>query len=94
MKFIRYGDIGDEMPGPVGRNGTSKDLSKIIGDMDCRFLDETQLSELAKIDASSLNDVPAGTRLGPCIARMVKIVCVGLSYCAHALDKTATAVLT
>lgn len=44
------------------------------------------LKDWLELHADKCHVVPAGSRLGPCIARPSKIVCVGLNYAQHAAE--------
>ena len=41
------------------------------------------LDALSRIDVQKLPVVPSGTRIGPCVGRVGKIVCVGRNYAEH-----------
>ncbi|MEJ6392809.1 fumarylacetoacetate hydrolase family protein [Gymnodinialimonas sp. 2305UL16-5] len=80
MRFVRWGEAGAERPGVLDAAGHVRDLSGVTGDIDGSFL-----SDLPGIDAESLPKVEA-PRLGPCVAKVGKLVCVGLNYADHAAE--------
>lgn len=90
MKLVRYGDTGSERPGAVLDDDQILDVSDATPDLDPGFLAGGGLASLR----SSLDPgrhgavtVPAGSvRLGPCIPRPGKIVCIGLNYRDHAAE--------
>ncbi len=84
MKLLRYGDKGAERPGLLAADGTIRDLSAHVADIDGSVLGDAKLAELAALDASSLPVVDGEPRLGPPIASMGKFVCIGLNYVDHA----------
>ncbi|WKC21442.1 fumarylacetoacetate hydrolase family protein [Rhizobium sp. SSA_523] len=86
MKLLRYGEPGAERPGLVDANGTIRDLSGQVTDIGGAALDPAELARLAAIDPSSLPEVPAGGRLGPCVAGTGKFICIGLNYSDHAAE--------
>lgn len=86
MKLVRFGDPGDERPGMVDRQGRIRDLSGHVSDIAPDTLSPTGLSAIAEIDAESLPIAPAGIRLGPCVGRVGKLICVGLNYSDHAAE--------
>jgi 2-keto-4-pentenoate hydratase/2-oxohepta-3-ene-1,7-dioic acid hydratase in catechol pathway len=90
MKFLRFGAAGAEKPGMLDSNGVIRDLSGVIGDLAGATLDPKNLAELGKRDLSSLPEVAAGTRLGPCVAGTGKFICIGLNYSDHAAETGAT----
>jgi ureidoglycolate lyase/2,4-diketo-3-deoxy-L-fuconate hydrolase len=86
MKLLRYGPPGQEKPGLVDRDGRIRDLSGKIKDVTPDVLAPGKLEELARIDPNSLPLVDGKPRLGPCIANIPKLVCVGLNYADHAAE--------
>lgn len=63
-----------------------RDLSEIIPDIAGEVLDPDYLEKLAVLDAEALPLVPAGTRIGACVGRVGKFICVGLNYADHAAE--------
>lgn len=86
MKLLRHGPVGREKPGAVDATGRIRDLAGVIGDIDLRELTAQRLAELARVDLESLPEVPAGERIGACVAPIGKVVCVGLNYSDHAAE--------
>mgnify|MGYP001428223577 CR=1 FL=1 len=86
MKLLRHGPKGQEKPGIVDANGTVRDLSGKIDDIAGDVLSDAGLAQLAQIDLASLPEVAAGTRLGPCVGRVGKFICIGLNYADHAAE--------
>lgn len=86
MKLLRHGPAGQEKPGLLDATGRVRDLSALIDDISPELLAPENLAELATLDESSLPLVPADVRLGPPLARIGKIVCVGLNYADHAKE--------
>jgi 2-keto-4-pentenoate hydratase/2-oxohepta-3-ene-1,7-dioic acid hydratase in catechol pathway len=92
MKLFRFGAKQRERPGLVASDGSLRDVSAIAEDYDERFLESGGLERLASLARDGLEAcplVPKGARLGPCIARPCKIVCVGRNYPAHAAETGA-----
>jgi len=92
MKLIRFGKSGQELPGLLLEDGRRIDASAFGSDYDEGFFGGDGLERLAawsKANAKSAPVVDSGTRLGPCIARPSKIVCVGLNYADHARESGA-----
>jgi 2-keto-4-pentenoate hydratase/2-oxohepta-3-ene-1,7-dioic acid hydratase in catechol pathway len=86
MKLVRYGEAGREKPGLVDGQGTIRDLSGIVRDIDGDALSDESLKRLRALDANSLPKVAANTRLGPPVARPSKLVAIGLNYSDHAKE--------
>ena len=86
MKLLRWGAAGQERPGLLDNTGKIRDLSGVIDDIDGKAVTAEGLARLSGVDASGLPEVPAGTRLGPCIGNVGKFICIGLNYADHAAE--------
>jgi 2,4-diketo-3-deoxy-L-fuconate hydrolase len=89
MKLLRHGPKGQEKPGIVDANGVVRDLSGKIDDIAGDVLSDAGLAQLAQLDLASLPEVAADTRLGPCVGRVGKFICIGLNYSDHAAETGA-----
>ncbi|MFJ5802610.1 fumarylacetoacetate hydrolase family protein [Streptomyces decoyicus] len=92
MKLLRVGTVGAERPALLDGNGVLRDLSGLVPDIDGALLAED--GALARIrTAAASGDLPrldaAGLRTGPPLARIGKIVCIGLNYHDHARETGA-----
>jgi 2,4-diketo-3-deoxy-L-fuconate hydrolase len=89
MKLIRFGAPGHEKPGLLLPDGRRVDASAFGSDYDEGFFGGDGLARLgawAASHAASAPTVAPSARLGPCIGRPSKIVCVGLNYADHAKE--------
>lgn len=86
MKLVRYGDRGQEKPGLIGPDGTLRDLSGTVDDIAGDVLGPRSLDRLRGLDPASLPKVAGSPRLGPCVGRVGKFVCIGLNYSDHAAE--------
>jgi 2-keto-4-pentenoate hydratase/2-oxohepta-3-ene-1,7-dioic acid hydratase in catechol pathway len=86
MKLLRYGARGQEKPGLVDRDGQLRDLSGVIKDLTPDVLAPASLDKLRAVSPASLPVVSGNPRLGPCVAQIPKLVCVGLNYSDHAKE--------
>ena len=89
MKLLRYGPPGGEKPGLLDASGTIRDLSGTIPDLAGEALSPAGLAKLAALDPASLPEVPGKPRLGPPVAGMRNLVCIGLNYADHAAETGA-----
>lgn len=89
MKLLRYGPPGEEKPGLLDGDGTIRDLSSVIDDVAGASLTPAGLDRLRQQDPTALPQVDAGVRLGPCVGRTGKFVCIGLNYSDHAAETGA-----
>jgi ureidoglycolate lyase len=86
MKLLRFGPNGQEKPGLLDQNGKIRDLSDVIDDIAGETLSDASLAKLRAIDPSTLPEVTGEPRIGPCVARVGKFVCIGLNYADHAAE--------
>jgi 2,4-diketo-3-deoxy-L-fuconate hydrolase len=86
VKFFRHGPAGSEKPGVLDSQGTMRDLSGHIADIDAALLTRGPDLGLGTLDLQSLPEVAAGTRIGPCVGGIGKFVCIGLNYSDHAAE--------
>ncbi|MCB0557657.1 MAG: fumarylacetoacetate hydrolase family protein [Lewinellaceae bacterium] len=89
MKLIRFGQPGKENPGIQLPNGKRIDVSAFGEDYTEQFFGSNGLSRLRhwlEGHQETCPEIAPDTRLGPCIARPSKIVCIGLNYAAHAAE--------
>jgi 2-keto-4-pentenoate hydratase/2-oxohepta-3-ene-1,7-dioic acid hydratase in catechol pathway len=86
MKLLRFGPSGSEKPGLLDADGQIRDLSGIVDDIAGDVLSETSLTKLKAIDPATLPLAPAGSRYGPCVAKVGKFICIGLNYADHAAE--------
>jgi 2-keto-4-pentenoate hydratase/2-oxohepta-3-ene-1,7-dioic acid hydratase in catechol pathway len=90
MKLLRFGDPGSEKPGVIDRDGRIHDLSGHVPDIAGRVLEPAGLEKLRTLNIDALPVVPSSTRLGPCVAGVGKIICIGLNYSDHAAESGMT----
>ena len=84
MKLLRYGPRGQEKPGMLDADGTIRDLSGHVDDINGVVISPDSLTRLASIDLDSLPAVDGAPRLGACVADIGKFMCIGLNYTDHA----------
>ncbi|HEY6466268.1 MAG TPA: fumarylacetoacetate hydrolase family protein [Candidatus Acidoferrales bacterium] len=86
MKLLRFGDVGREKPGILADDGTIRDLSGVVADIAGDALLPAGIEKLRTVDATKLPCVSEPVRLGPCIGRVGKFICIGLNYSDHAKE--------
>ncbi|MGV4923556.1 fumarylacetoacetate hydrolase family protein [Streptomyces sp. BHT-5-2] len=92
MKLLRVGPVGAERPALLDGTGVLRDLSGLVTDIDGALLaDDAALARIRA--AAAAGDLPvldgAGLRIGPPVARIGKVVCIGLNYHDHARETGA-----
>lgn len=90
MKLLRYGPSGQERPGLLDADGRVRDLSALVDDIAGDVITPAGLERLRGIDINTLPLVE-GTpqldlRVGPCVGRVGKFICIGLNYADHAAE--------
>ncbi|MFZ3470600.1 fumarylacetoacetate hydrolase family protein [Streptomyces sp. 4.24] len=94
MKLLRVGPVGSERPALLDQDGTLRDLSGLITDVDGALLaDDSVLSRVR--DAAESGELPVldaeGLRIGSAVGRIGKVVGIGLNYHGHAAEVGAEA---
>ncbi|MGX1098178.1 fumarylacetoacetate hydrolase family protein [Amorphus sp. MBR-141] len=89
MKLLRYGPVGQERPGVLDPQGRIRDLSALFSDVSGDTLSADNLRRLALIDPESLPLVEGNPRLGACVGKSGKFICIGLNYSDHAAETGA-----
>lgn len=89
MQLVRIGEFEQEKPA-VLIDGRYFDVSVHVQDYNEAFFAADGLTKLAKIVASTdLPEIKSPKRIGSCVARPSKIICVGLNYADHARETGA-----
>ena len=85
MKLMRVGPAGSEIPAILDAAGTVRSLEGIVPDIAGDVLTPEGLARIAALDPAQL---PAATvdRIGPCVGRVGKFLCIGLNYADHAAE--------
>ena len=86
MKLARIGAVGQEKPA-IYENGEYYDVSSIFSDFNESFFEKGGLAAISKLKATDFPKISG--RVGSCVARPSKIVCVGLNYADHAKETGA-----
>jgi len=86
MKLLRYGAPGEEKPGLLDGAGAIRDLSRVVPDLAGEVLLPETIDRLRAIDPQTLPLVEGKPRIGPCVGRVGKFVCIGLNYSDHAAE--------
>ena len=89
MKLLRYGPAGQEKPGLLDAEGRIRDLSGEVDDIAGNVLTPEGLARLATIDPATLPKVDGDPRIGACVGRVGKFICIGLNYADHAAETGA-----
>lgn len=86
MKLLRYGSPGSEKPGMLDADGKIRSLEGVIDDLAGDALSDASIKKIGALDPTTLPEVDASTRIGPCVTGVGKIMCIGLNYSDHAAE--------
>src|SRR5437868_2951155 len=86
MKLVRFGEPGREKPGLLAAGGVLRSLEHVVDDIGGDVLTAAGLARIAALDHDRLPRVADVPRLGPPVARISKIIGVGLNYADHAAE--------
>ena len=86
MKLLRVGEPGRERSAILDSAGVLRDLSAIVSDIDGTSLLPERLAALSNLDLPSLPVIAGSERIGPCVARPLNYICIGLNYADHAKE--------
>tara|TARA_R110002153_G_scaffold40633_4_gene116271 strand:+ start:8168 stop:9004 length:837 start_codon:yes stop_codon:yes gene_type:complete len=90
MKLLRFGESGYEKPGIVDDNGDIRSLEGFVEDVTGGMLGAVSLEKLKALDLTTLPLAPKGARIGPCVGKVGKFICIGLNYSDHAAESGMT----
>jgi 2-keto-4-pentenoate hydratase/2-oxohepta-3-ene-1,7-dioic acid hydratase in catechol pathway len=86
MKLMRVGVPGHERPALLDTGGRIRDLSGIVPDLAGEVLLPEGLQAIRSVDPTTLPLLDPGQRVGPCVGRIGKFICIGLNYSDHAAE--------
>jgi 2,4-didehydro-3-deoxy-L-rhamnonate hydrolase len=86
MKLVRFGEPGHEKPGLLGPGGVLRSLEHVVDDIGADVLTTAGLARIAALDHDRLPRVADVPRYGPPVARVGKVIGVGLNYADHAAE--------
>ena len=89
MKLLRYGAAGQEQPGMLDAAGCVRSLVGVVDDLAGDALSAASLQRLHTLNSESLPLVERPGRIGPCVSRVGKLMCIGLNYADHAAETGA-----
>jgi 2-keto-4-pentenoate hydratase/2-oxohepta-3-ene-1,7-dioic acid hydratase in catechol pathway len=92
VQLLRLGAPGSERPAVRTEEGVVHDLTPVTADIDGAFLGNDGVARVRT--ALSAGELPVidddGLRVGPPLAGIGKIICIGLNYSDHAAETGAT----
>lgn len=89
MKLVRIGELGLERPAIVDETGVLRDISGYVDDIAGDVLLPQSLEKLRNLPVHSLPKIDGEPRIGACVGRIGKFICIGLNYADHAAETGA-----
>ena len=89
MKLLRLGNVGQEIPAAIDKNGKYRNLSSHVKDFNPETINFENFEKLKKIDLENLEEIDQNNRIGPCITKPGNFFAIGLNYVEHAKETKA-----
>jgi len=89
MKLLRFGPSGKERPGILDAQGRIRSLAGVVDDFAGDALSAASVDRLRHANVEALPLVEGQVRIGPCVGRVGKLMCIGLNYAEHAAETGA-----
>lgn len=89
MKLVRIGEPGQERPALVDETGALRDISGYVDDIAGDVLLPQSLEKLRRLPVHTLPKIDGTPRIGACVGRIGKFICIGLNYADHAAETGA-----
>lgn len=89
MKLVRIGEPGQERPALVDETGALRDISGYVDDIAGDMLLPQSLEKLRRLPVHTLPKIDGEPRIGACVGRIGKFICIGLNYADHAAETGA-----
>jgi len=86
VKFLRLGPRGSESPALLATDGSYRDLTGVVRDVDGGIFAADAMARLRSVDPMRLPLIDHKTRIGPCVGNVGKLIGVGLNYADHAAE--------
>lgn len=86
MKLVRFGSLGAEKPGLLDSDGSIRDLSSVVDDIDAEVLTSEGMARISNYSVEALPIVSGNPRIGCPVARVGKFIAIGLNYYDHAVE--------
>ena len=89
MKFIRLGNLGQEILAAIDKNGKYRNLSSYLKDLNPDTINFETIEKLKDIDLETLEQIDPNKRIGSCISKPGNFFAIGLNYTEHAKETGA-----
>ena len=87
MKLCRIGELGQEKPAVIDKDGSYKDLSSVISDLNPENLNFETIEKIKKLKIKDLPTLDTNSRIGACVKNPSKFLGIGLNFKDHATEQ-------
>ena len=87
MKLCRIGESGKEKPAVIDKDGSYKDLSSVISDLNPENLNFETIENVKKLNIKDLPTLDKNSRIGACVKNPSKFLGIGLNFKDHATEQ-------
>ena len=87
MKLCRIGELGEEKPAVIDKDGSYKDLSSVISDLNPENLNFETIEKIKKLNIKDLPTLNNNSRIGACVKNPSKFLGIGLNFKDHATEQ-------
>ena len=87
MKLCRIGELGQEKPAVIDKDGSYKDLSSVISDLNPENLNFETIEKIKKLNIKDLPTLNNNSRIGACVKNPSKFLGIGLNFKDHATEQ-------
>ena len=87
MKLCRIGELGQEKPAVIDKDGSYKDLSSVISDLSPENLNFETIEKIKKLKIKDLPTLDINSRIGACVKNPSKFLGIGLNFKDHATEQ-------
>ena len=87
MKLCRIGELGKEKPAVIDQDGSYKDLSSVISDLNPESLNFETIENVKKLNIKDLPTLDKNSRIGACVKNPSKFLGIGLNFKDHATEQ-------
>ena len=84
MKLLRVGNLDEEKPAIIDKDGIIRDLSSIIEDINPTTVNNNTIELIKQNDLKKLPEISKNSRIGACVSNPQKFIGIGLNYSDHA----------
>ena len=87
MKLCRIGELGQEKPAVIDKDGSYKDLSSVISDLNPENLNFETIEKIKRLNIKDLPTLDPNSRIGACVKNPSKFLGIGLNFKDHATEQ-------